>query len=174
MDEWAPDLRLKSGESLFAIAVRDADQLWLFMSIRRGVHGDIYVNIPRDDPDWKPHASHHASGQYHHKSYGHKHREPIFRQKPNEEFRGVDNLMVTSISAELLRSVKATCDPAQFSEVFEIPIEALGHVEHHVGIDIVEPGLDAMNHVGGVQAAQRRFADGSPEILVTVWRREVE
>ena len=57
----------------FAIAVRDGTDLFLILSIRRGPKGDVYVNWPRPhDPKWKPHASFHASGQHHQKSFDHK------------------------------------------------------------------------------------------------------
>jgi hypothetical protein len=63
---------VKSGESDYtiAIAIRDIE-LHLEASIVRKSASDVYLNFHRDhDPTWKPHASYHASGQFHHKSYG--------------------------------------------------------------------------------------------------------
>ena len=54
------------------LAVRDDPGLFRFLSIRRGPRGDVYVNYPRNNPDWKPHTSHDASGQHHQKSSIHK------------------------------------------------------------------------------------------------------
>ena len=50
---------------MYAVAVRDGHELFLFCRIRRTVTGDVYVLPPRPDPDWNPHVSYHASGQYH-------------------------------------------------------------------------------------------------------------
>jgi hypothetical protein len=41
----------------------------------------VYVNYPRDDPDWKPHTNYHASGQNHQKSSIHKDHQGR-RQRP--------------------------------------------------------------------------------------------
>jgi hypothetical protein len=58
--------------NVYAVAVRDGPDLFLFLSICRGASGDVYVNYPRDDLDWKPHTSYRASGQHHQKSSIHK------------------------------------------------------------------------------------------------------
>jgi hypothetical protein len=56
----------------YAVAVRDGEELYLLITVNR--EGDnVYVNSPRPgEPEWNPHASYHASGQHHAKSFNHK------------------------------------------------------------------------------------------------------
>jgi hypothetical protein len=47
--------RLSDG-TMYAVALRAPDGLWLLARIRRSKAGDVYYLIPRDDPEWNPHA----------------------------------------------------------------------------------------------------------------------
>jgi hypothetical protein len=56
-------------DTRFAIAVRDGKDLWLFLWLKRDATGDVYVFWPIDEKGRNPHASYHASGRSHQKSY---------------------------------------------------------------------------------------------------------
>jgi len=61
-------------QRMFAVAVRDGGDLFLWISIRRATLGDIYYAFPtgrsgRDWQKWNPHGSHHKDGRSHHKSF---------------------------------------------------------------------------------------------------------
>ena len=61
----------------YAVAAHDGDELFLFLTVARAPDGDVYVNIfhRHTEPElkrWKPHASYHASGQHHQKSFNRK------------------------------------------------------------------------------------------------------
>jgi hypothetical protein len=72
----------------YAVAVRDGGDLFVLITIVRDPKGDVYVNSPRPDPNWKPHASYHASGQHHAKSFNHQSFVRC-RQRPDQNFRGI-------------------------------------------------------------------------------------
>jgi hypothetical protein len=64
-------------ERMFAVAVRDAEDLFLWIRIRRSPRGDIYYIFPtgRSGPEWEkwdPHGSYHEDGRSHHKSFDQK------------------------------------------------------------------------------------------------------
>ena len=80
-------------ERMFAVAVRDGEELFLRVRIRRAARGgDIYYSLPtgRSAPEWKkwdPHGSYHRDGRSHHKSFD---RKALVRQsqKPDFGFKG--------------------------------------------------------------------------------------
>src|SRR5262245_34814768 len=69
VNHWYTQSEMTTKDTRFAISVRDGADLWLFLSLKRDRKGNVYVFWPRDDPEWNPHASHHASGRAHHKSF---------------------------------------------------------------------------------------------------------
>jgi hypothetical protein len=88
---------------------------------------DIYVNWSREmvDPNWKPHSSWHASGQYHQKSFNHKILPIQRRQKPQGNFHGTENLVTTEARLASVRALNLPCSPADFAGVVEIPSSEL-------------------------------------------------
>ncbi len=170
---WTRTLRRRPGDLLYAVAVRDENRLWLFLWIRRSSKGDYYVFFPRDDGDWNPHASYHRDGRRHQKS--HDHRSHVTqRQKPDACFRGTENVLTTPITAEAVRAVKAAWDIGQFSDTFEIPVDALDRGQHDIAIDVVEPGGAALWKPSSRVVMEKRFTDAAPEILVTLWETNSE
>jgi hypothetical protein len=108
-----------------AIAMRDVS-LHLEASIVRKAASDVYLNFHRDhDPNWKPHASYHASGQFHHKSYDQKLLPPTVGQKPDSGFKGTKNLASFGLASGEHLLFKQLCDPTKFDEIFEIPVQLL-------------------------------------------------
>ena len=112
-------------QKCYAVAVRDNAHLFLFITVCRGSSGDVYVNFPREQtPDWKPHTSHHASGQRHHKSYGHKFGV-VKGQQPDANFGASENLVTTGIALDDVRAINTPCDPLAYEDVFEIAAREL-------------------------------------------------
>lgn len=153
-----------------AIAVRDVD-LRLEASVVRKAASDVYLNFHRDhDPNWKPHASYHASGQFHHKSYGQKLQAPTTGQKPDCAFKGTKNLASFGLAAGEHLLLNQPCDPSKFSEVFEIPAALLRPEKYstYVYTDLVEPGVAPVLFPGATILKQATFKDAEPWIVITL------
>ena len=79
-------------ERMFAVAVRDRNDLFLWTRLRRAAGTDIYYVLPtgrEHDPKWKkwnPHGSWHKDGRVHHKSFNRK-IFPSEQQKPDAQFK---------------------------------------------------------------------------------------
>ena len=158
-------------DSKYAVAVRDGEDLLLFLSICRGPQGDVYVNFPRDDePAWKPHSSYHASGQHHQKSFGHK-ALVRDRQKPDVNFRGTENVVTTGIASDEPRAINILCQSASFVDVFEIPLSDLRPEKYRtfVSVDISEPDREPIITPGAKVIRQAVFQDRVPWIIVTLF-----
>ena len=155
----------------YAVAVREQDELLLFLRISRDPHGDVYVNFPRDyDPQWNPHASYHASGQHHQKSFNHK---ALVRhdQKPDENFVGTRNVVTTGIAAHEPRAINLICEPTAFDDVFEIPATALKPDTYKtlLSVDVIEPGCAPIITPGATILHDYTFNGRHPWILVTLF-----
>ena len=152
-----------------AIAVRDVG-LHLEASIVRKSASDVYLNFHRDhDPNWKPHASYHASGQFHHKSYGQKLFAPTQSHKPDSTFKGTKNLASFGLAAGEHLMLNQPCDPTKFSEVFEIPVDLLRPEKYctYVYADLCEPGVPPILYPQAVILKQATFKDSEPWIVIT-------
>ena len=155
---------------MYAVAVRD-DQLNLILRIRRSPKGDVYALVPRDRPkDWKPHASYHASGQYHHKSSG---RPYLIRelQKPDDQFCGTWDLITMGVASNEPRLINSPCQTETFSDVFEIPVGELRaeRYQTYLSVDLVEPGGQPIVYPGSMILRQNTFRDAVPWIMVTLF-----
>jgi hypothetical protein len=163
-------------DRMFAVAVRDGKDLFLWIRIRRAAAGDIYYMFPsgREGDDWKkynPHGSLHKDGQLHHKGFNkklsHKHS-----QKPDPNFEGSVNFVTRPIASSEPRLFGVICNPAEFDEVMEIPISILSAetYETSVSIDLTEPNgsSPSLNTSEGRILAQQIFKDSIPWIRVSV------
>ena len=165
----------KLANRIYAVAVRDGADLFLILRIRRSQNGDIYTMIPtgRNNDEWKkwnPHASYHADGQYHHKSFD---RKMLQRQEqvPDTGFTGTINLMTRPIAANEPRAFGVLCKTAEFSEVFEIPVFEVTSDKYrtHISVDLVEPGGKEIVTPRAKVLRQAVFKDAIPWILVTLF-----
>ncbi len=173
------------------MAIRDADGLWLFARISRAIDGSVSVSPPRDDrrfsaemtgtpllTPWNPHATYHASGEWHIRSYKDKplKAKPLLstqRQKLDTSFRGAETVWPLEIQAGEAASHDTPYTAGNFNGVFEIPIEKIPQGEHHtVVVDLVEPGKSATPRCGQKIVDQKTFRRDIPWILVTLWRGE--
>ncbi len=162
-------------EKMFAVAVRDGADLFLWLRIRRAASGIYYVFATgrEEEPDWKkwnPHGSYHKNGQFHHKSFDQKMLPQEQHQKPDSNFQGTKQMVTRPISSDEPRLVGVICDPTKFDEVMEVPVSMLSSkkYETNIAVDVTEPGGQAIITPGGKILLQHAFADTIPWILVTV------
>ena len=156
-------------DTMYAVAIRNGNGLWLLARIRRSRSG-VYFLMQRDDPDWDPHASYHQDGTSHVRSYEWTHFETQ-RQKPDASFRGVETVFAMAIQPGEAALYKIPCDAGKFNHVFEIPIEQFPRGEHHtLSVDLVEPGKTAAPEPWKEIVVQKSFQDAAPWILATLWR----
>jgi hypothetical protein len=138
--------------------------------VRREPKGDVYVNWPRDDLKWKPHASFHASGQHHQKSHNRK-MALAHCEKPDANFRGARMVAGTPISADEPRTINRPCELVAFGGVVEIPLSELRLEKYRnmITVEIVEPNHVADIVPNGRIVRQAVFKDAMPWIVVTLW-----
>jgi hypothetical protein len=87
---------MSSNPKLFAIAVRDGNELFLWARIRRNPNGEIFAIISTEErwKVWDPHFSLHVDGEIHYKSFAKIDRNgnPRYRQRgqpPGSNFKGI-------------------------------------------------------------------------------------
>ena len=157
----------KHGDSLYAVAVRDNIEVWLVLWVRRSSKGDVYVFIPRTDPNWDPHSTYHKDGTSHHKS----HRRVLLRKKrqpPTAAFRGTEQIV--SQSGFGPKTVGATFDPSCFNGIIEIAPGILGPVHGSVAVDLVEPGFDPLPSGANSKLVYREtFKEAIPWLVISVF-----
>lgn len=158
-------------EQMYAVSVRDNEELFLILRIRRNRRGEIFCMFPRPGREgWDPHASYHLDGKYHHKSFDHK---MIVTQGPplDQNFCGSINLLTTSIKRPDVRAINVICNPDNFDKMLEIPVDEISEdnkVQTSITIDITEPGLSANIIRGSRLVDQLEINDRHPSILITV------
>ena len=124
----------------YAIAVRDAQDLFLTFEINRSSQGDVYVNFNKRDSRHKPHSSYHASGQLHSKSYNKKLFPPIHKQPPTGSLNGSEGIIITSIQKGDGRAWNRVCIPTNYQEIMEIKDEIITpKFGYQLLFELVEP-----------------------------------
>jgi hypothetical protein len=123
---------------MFAVAVRDGNDLFLWIRIRRSKTGEIFYMFPtgRTGSDWErwdPHGSLHKDGRFHHKSYGQK-IFPKQRQKPDANFKETEQLVTRPIASNEPRAFNVPCDQTQFSEVMEVSVDLLSSKRYETNV----------------------------------------
>ncbi len=170
---WTPRIHSSVKDLLYAVAVRDASDLWLSLWVKRNSKSDYFVMFPRDEPGWDPHASYHRDGRLHQKSNDRK--MLVFqRQIPGPGFKGTEQMLTTTLDLESVRAVKARCDRSQFTGVLETPGEILLQGGHTIAVDLTEANGSALAQPGSQIVCERRFSDAIPEVLLTIWRHASE
>jgi hypothetical protein len=151
-----------------AIAIRDTG-LFLMATVVRAHTSDVYVNWPRPHkPDWKPHASYHASGQHHQKSFGKAHGIQ-HKQKPDAHFKASKAVVSFGVATGEHKAVNVPCDSSAFNAVFELP-SALVRPETYrtyVYVDLVEPGHEPIFFPQATILKQATYMDAVPWIVLT-------
>jgi len=159
----------KPDDLWYGVAVRDDSGLFLVADVCRRARGDVYVNLPRPyDPGFEPHSSVHASGQYHHKSFG-RAFDVRHVQRPDRDFRGTHNIVTTTIGRGRARRLGIPCKRDDYHCVMEIRDCDLRPEEtsNHLYFDIVEPGV-MPTHFTGTTLQQCLATDAVPWLLLTL------
>ena len=167
-------------ERMFAVAVRDGDDLFLWIQLRRAASNGIYYVLPtgrEDDQKWKkwnPHGSWHKDGSLHHKSVDEKVPGPSCNSDPTLNSRALSNIISRPIKADEPRAFGVHCDRLKFSDVMEIPAIIISQKRDETyylrpstwANPVVQPML-----MGGQEKIlmQRVFNDAIPHITVTVY-----
>jgi hypothetical protein len=123
-----------AAEYRYAVAVRDGDNPWLVLWIRRSRNGEVFVMKPGGDRDWDIDTSYHRDGTVHMKSYGRRMIQSYPRQPPAGKFRGTEHLGADY--GFVSRGVGAICELSDFSGMVEMPIGVLGLVSGGVSVDL--------------------------------------
>lgn len=162
---------VQSQKRMYAVAVRDGDDLLLCFRICRSPKGDVYVEFPRDhDRGWKPHSSYHASGRHHQKSYGHK-NYVVQRERPDANFSGTQCVVQMPIASDEPRKIKVLCNVADFQELFEIAVGEIRPDKYRTGIsvDLTDTISQPILIPGAAIIQQSVYKDVLPWIVVTLY-----
>jgi hypothetical protein len=158
----------------YAIAVRDEDNLFVFIWVKRSMIGEVFAFMPRpQDPSINAHASYHADGRYHVKSHNMDDRNKIMyqkKQKPDQNFIGAEHVLEQTITLSNVRSIGMKYNPSEFSDVFEISANELETKMYvRVTSDLVSPG-HGPNLVPGARVIQQKECRSySPYIVFTLY-----
>ncbi len=165
---WTPRARSSPTDNLYAVVVRDGADLWLYTWVRHSPEkNEFFMMIPRPDHSVDAHASLHAGGRFNLKGFGRLHWKRQ-RAKPDANFKGTVQLTMTPITLKAARGAMAVCDPAHFTDVFELsPSDIAGTCT--VAVDLVERGGAALATPWSRIVKQRRYTAHVPEVLITIW-----
>jgi hypothetical protein len=158
------------GEQRYAVAIRDGSDLWLTLWVRCSQKGDIFVMLPRRDPDLDVHTSYHCNGKFHTKTllpkrgYYDTPINPVKRQPLTAAFRGIENVVNLSGHG---KGAGAVCDPRAFDGVVCVEPGILGLYHGSVAVDLVEPGYNLKPDPGAPK--RRMFPRGArPSVVITI------
>jgi hypothetical protein len=163
------------GEQKYAVAIRDGSYLWLTLWVRCSRKGEIFIMYPRGNRDWDAHASYHANGTFHQKSFGATFGSPQKRQPLTSAFRESEHLGMYGGHG---KSTGAICDRKAFDGVVIVEPGILGPRDGAVGVDLVEPGYEPKwsggdgqrFYVSGIDQREVFLRNGSPSVVVTITR----
>lgn len=156
----------------YGVVIRDGLDRRLFLRVRRSLRGDVYVAWAVAPGElWDPHTSYHASGRFHHKSYGRLLVRPRCRPGPDETMTATEQVIGTPISRKATRRLPLAESARDISAAFEIDADELDPVTHTVGvaIDLVPSGCVPVPVPGGRLIRRQVFEDGSPAIVLSLW-----
>jgi len=160
------------GEENYAVAVSDADGLFLLLRVKRSAKGEFFVFMPRpSDSLTDAHVSYHDDGLYHvktHEKYGAERFMKEQRQKPDSNFTGSEHMLAQRVGRE--RGIASRCDPAQYSDVFQISTGELDsdHIMR-VSIDLVSEGATADLGPGALVLRRDRYGTAPPFIAISLY-----
>jgi hypothetical protein len=158
-------------DRLYAVGVDSGGIFWIVLTVRRAAAGDVYVNFPRDPVlDWKPHASYHASGQQHQKSFGKKFHVDQ-GAKPDQNFVGPVNMVTIGLAKGEAQALGVRGNPADFNDILSIPETQIRSEKYrtHLSLDLVEIGQPPRLMPGIQLRLQAAYKDAVPWIVVTFY-----
>jgi len=156
-------LELKPGEEQYGVAIQNDSGVWLALLVKCSKRGEVFIIIPRAEPEWDPHASYHLDGRFHQKSYDRKtaisNRQPL-----TGVFKGNENLGEYAGHG----TGNAECDPAVFNGLITLEPGVLTGRTGVVGVSLFEQGTEPEPiHTSDVvrQVFPRR--NGRPSLVIT-------
>lgn len=159
-------LNVQPGESKYAVAIRDGEDLWLALWVRRSPKPEFFVFQPCGDRDWNPHNSLHTDGTFHVKS----HDRAMLRYQRQRPDSIKESEHLGGYMGYGPKVAGAVCDPADFTAVFEAPPGILGPRNGTVTVDFLEhPDAQALSHPGE-EVGRHLFDDAVPHVLIRVFR----
>ncbi len=162
------------GEKIYAIAIVHPDgRKHLFGRVRRSAKGDVYAVWAEDQSPRNlgrgsnPHASYHADGRKHSKSYD---RTAIKKslQIPDASFKGTEPIEATNADRGL--SLTLPMLSGNFDDVFEIGSAQIAPTRNpSITVDVSEPGVPPIRLTGKDHViAEKIFKDDIPWIIVSL------
>jgi len=160
---------------MYAIAVRDNDDLFLVARVHRNTRGGVFVAVPRPGRlGWDPHSSYHPDGRYYVKTYDRPHHIQLL-QKPDANFRGTHNMSTLPIASFEPREINVRGKAEAFAEVFEVHVSELRPEEYstYLSVDLTEPDRQpsiyrGVGSGGAKILRQASFQEAIPWIWVTL------
>ncbi len=143
----------------------------LFGRVRRSPDGDVYVIWAEDQSPRNlgrgsnPHASYHASGRLHSKTYrSAAHIRTL--QVPGPEFRGNQPIEVTNAYRALSATLPSVAE--DFDDTFEISSDLITENQNQwIAVEVIEPGVPPVQvPQNDTILAQKVFKDEVPWIVV--------
>lgn len=155
----------------YAVAVRDAGDLFLFMWVKRSDRGEFFAMLPRPhDTSIDAHASLHADGRYHVKSHGPPKIMDRQKQITESNMVGTEHLLDQGLTQSGPRSIGQLCDPKDWSGVFEIPVSDLATGDTHrthITADLVAKGCTPNLIPEARVIQQTQYRQCAPFLVVT-------
>jgi hypothetical protein len=164
----------------YAVAVRDVNDVFLFLQIRRNWKGEFALiwrghERPWDDIPWNPHTTYHRDGELHHKSFDKEFGEQQL-QNPDAAFTGSRQLTQTPLFPGGGRALNVPLDPTKFNGIFEIPDHQLrsrlrGEPSSSISIDLTDAQTAPQSIVqfGSQIIKQEKLYDYSMPFLWATW-----
>ncbi|MGH2359074.1 MAG: hypothetical protein ACRDGM_00805 [bacterium] len=171
-----------SPDSMLGIAVEQSAALLLLARIRRNNSG-IFVLPPHDSDGtrldnnqaWNPHASYHASGQRHVKSFNGLVFAPEKRTPLDENFSGCEHVFDLGLKPGDWAKSPVIADLSSYVDLFRISASELNLADSYVvSVCLIAPDdIPSYAPYGAVLIAEQSFRDWKPWIHVWLGRVEV-
>jgi len=155
---------------MYAVAVREDDEVYLFLRVRRNAKGEVFLMFPREQEGWNPHSSIHADGTHHQKAFYHKFHVQT-GEKLTVGFQETKNVVTAGIASGEAQAINMRCKADEFSHVFEIPAEKLRAEKYrtYVSVDLTPPNGKPIITPDACVLQQHIFQDAVPWIVITLF-----
>ena len=163
--------------AIYGIATRDEQGLHLIARVARRSSG-IYYLIPRANEDfdieaddkWNPHASYHADGRHHFKSFDEVVTPPTRRQ-PLDNFSGAEPLFDQSFMPGDLTHMPKFTGKLAFAQVLEIPTGLLNETDlYAISAQLLSPGASRIPGPWLIPVLEFSVRDAVPWVHITLWQ----
>lgn len=155
------NLRTVPGESKYAVAVREAADLFLVLWVRRNPQGEYFVLKPMRMRQVDSQNSHHRDGTLHHK---------IVKNKALSSQKSYAFPILNEFTP---KETGAICDPNAFTGIVEVPAGTLGPRHGCIGVSLAEPGTGLPNYTWAYEVLTLTvFREVSLHVVVSIMRKK--